>query len=49
MPVVIVPQLLLSGIIVPAGTDADWLQWISNAMPASYALEALQQVGAHPD
>jgi ABC-2 type transport system permease protein len=26
-----------------------WLHWISNAMPASYALEALQQVGAHPD
>jgi len=27
----------------------DWLQWISNALPASYALEALQQVGAHAD
>ena len=27
----------------------DWLQWISNVMPASYALEALQQVGAHPE
>ena len=24
-----------------------WLHWISDAMPASYALEALQQVGAH--
>ena len=27
----------------------DWLQWISNVLPASYALEALQQVAAHPD
>ena len=27
----------------------DWLQWISNVLPASYALEALQQVGAHTD
>jgi ABC-2 type transport system permease protein len=49
MPVVIVPQLLLCGIIVPRGLLPEWLQWISNAMPASYALEALQQVGANAD
>ena len=49
MPVVIVPQLLLSGIIVPRAALPEWLQWISNVLPASYALEALQQVGAHPE
>jgi ABC-2 type transport system permease protein len=49
MPVVIAPQLLLCGIIVPRDVLPDWLQWISNAMPASYALEALREVGAHPD
>ena len=49
MPLVIAPQLLLCGIIVPRAQLPDWLQWISNAMPASYALEALQQVGAHPE
>ncbi len=49
MPVVIAPQLLLCGIIVPREVLPDWLQWISNALPASYALEALQQVGAHAD
>ena len=48
MPVVIAPQLLLCGIIVPRDVLPDWLQWISNALPASYALEALQQVGAIP-
>jgi ABC-2 type transport system permease protein len=47
MPVVVVPQLLLCGILVPRAALPDWLQWISNALPASYALEALQQVGAH--
>jgi ABC-2 type transport system permease protein len=49
MPVVIAPQLLLCGIIVPRDVLPVWLQWISNALPASYALEALKEVGAHPD
>jgi ABC-2 type transport system permease protein len=49
IPLVMVPQLLLAGIIVPRGSMAHWLQWISNVLPASYALEALQQVGAHPE
>ncbi|CAM4457529.1 Inner membrane transport permease YbhR [Mycobacterium basiliense] len=49
IPLVMVPQLLLAGIIVPRAVMPTWLEWISNAMPASYALEALQQVGAHPE
>jgi ABC-2 type transport system permease protein len=49
MPLVIAPQLLLAGIIVPPGADARLVEWISNVMPASYALEALQQVGANPE
>jgi ABC-2 type transport system permease protein len=49
MPVVIAPQLLLCGIIVPRAVLPDWLQWISNVLPASYALEALQELGAHAD
>ncbi|OAN33370.1 antibiotic ABC transporter permease [Mycolicibacterium iranicum] len=49
MPLVIAPQLLLCGIIVPRGQLPEWLQWISNVLPASYALEALQEVGLHPE
>ncbi|WP_082683063.1 ABC transporter permease [Mycobacterium sp. GA-1285] len=49
MPVVIAPQLLLCGIIVPRDVLPEWLQWISNVLPASYALEALQQVGAYAE
>lgn len=49
MPLVIAPQLLLCGIIVPRDVLPVWLQWISNVLPASYALEALQQVGAYSE
>ncbi|BBZ52772.1 ABC transporter permease [Mycobacterium heidelbergense] len=48
IPLVMVPQLLLAGIVVPRALMAHWLQWVSNVLPASYALEALQQVSAHP-
>jgi ABC-2 type transport system permease protein len=49
MPLVIAPQLLLCGIVVPRGELPQWLRWISDAMPASYALDALREVGAHPE
>ena len=47
LPVVVVPQLLLCGLFVPRGQMSGWLQGISDAMPLSYAVEALTQVGAH--
>nr|WP_236714289.1 hypothetical protein [Mycobacterium pseudoshottsii] len=43
------PQLLLAGSIVAAAVVPTLLERVCNAMPASYALEALQQVGAHPE
>ncbi|BCJ61205.1 ABC transporter permease [Micromonospora endophytica] len=47
MPVVVAPQLLLCGLFVPRDQMAGWLQAISDALPLTYAVEALQEVGAH--
>jgi ABC-2 type transport system permease protein len=49
MPVVAVPQLLLCGLFVARDDMAGWLQAISDVLPLSYAVEALQEVGAHTD
>lgn len=49
MPVVVVPQILLCGLFVARDQMAGWLQAISDAMPMTYAVEALQEVGAHAE
>jgi ABC-2 type transport system permease protein len=49
MPVVVVPQILLCGLFVARDQMAGWLEAISNVLPMTYAVEALQEVGAHPD
>jgi ABC-2 type transport system permease protein len=49
LPVVVIPQLLLCGLFVPREQMAGWLQAVADVLPLSYAVEALTQVGAHPD
>jgi ABC-2 type transport system permease protein len=49
MPVVVVPQILLCGLFVPRGQMAGWLQAVSDALPLSYAVEALTEVGTHAE
>ncbi|WP_127501385.1 ABC transporter permease [Actinoplanes solisilvae] len=45
LPVVVVPQILLCGLFVPREQMAGWLDAISSALPLTYAVEALLQVG----
>ncbi|WP_346621616.1 ABC transporter permease [Blastococcus montanus] len=45
MPVVVLPQFFLCGLLVPREQMAGWLQAISDALPLTYAVEALQEVG----
>jgi ABC-2 type transport system permease protein len=49
MPVVAAPQILLCGLFVPRERMAGWLQTISDVLPLSYAVEAMQEVGANID
>jgi ABC-2 type transport system permease protein len=46
MPVVVMPQFFLCGLLVPREQMAGWLQAISDVLPLTYAVEALQEVGA---
>ncbi|HEV8558171.1 MAG TPA: ABC transporter permease [Actinophytocola sp.] len=44
MPLFVLPQILLCGLFVPRG-DMGWLlNWLSNVMPLSYAVDALSHV-----
>jgi ABC-2 type transport system permease protein len=47
MPAVVLPQLLLCGLFVPRQGMAGWLHGLSDAMPLTYAVQALQEIGAH--
>lgn len=42
-PAVLLPQLLLCGLLAPRERMVDWLRWISDAMPMSYAVDMLDQ------
>ena len=45
MPVVVLPQVFLCGLLVPREAMPGWLQAISDVLPLTYAVEALQEVG----
>ena len=46
MPAFILPQLLLSGLLVPRERMADVLEWASAALPMTYAYDALARATA---
>lgn len=47
MPIVVVPQIFLCGLLVPHEAMPGWLQAIADVLPMTYAVKALQEVGAH--
>jgi len=49
MPAVVLPQALLCGLFGPREEMASWLKAISDVLPMTYAVEALQEVGRSVD
>ena len=47
MPVIVLPQFFLCGLLVPVSQMAGWLQGVSHVLPLTYAVQALQEVGVH--
>jgi ABC-2 type transport system permease protein len=46
MPAFVLPQILLAGLLVPRERMAEPLEWLSHALPLTYAYDALAQVTA---
>ncbi len=44
LPAVVLPQFLLCGLLVPRGQMTTVLEWISNVLPLSYAVNAMQEL-----
>jgi len=42
MPAIVMPQVLLCGLFAPRESMTPVLEWLSNVMPLSYAVEALE-------
>jgi len=49
LPAVVFPQLFLCGLFAPRGQMAGWMQALSNAMPLTYAVQGLQEIGRNTD
>jgi ABC-2 type transport system permease protein len=43
MPAFVLPQLLVCGLFVSRDEMADWLRWISDGLPVTYAFDALDR------
>jgi ABC-2 type transport system permease protein len=44
IPLVVVPQVLLSGIIFPVSTEPGPLQWLSDVLPLTYAVNGMRDI-----
>lgn len=47
MPLFIGPQIFLCGLLVDTDRLPNFLQWVSNALPMTYAVDALAQIRDH--
>jgi ABC-2 type transport system permease protein len=48
MPAFVFPQALLSGLVVPRDRMPEVLRWLSDVLPLSYAVDAMQRITGTP-
>ncbi|SDD83875.1 ABC-2 type transport system permease protein [Sanguibacter gelidistatuariae] len=48
MPAVVLPQFLLCGLLVPRDQMPEVLEWVSRALPLTYAVDAMTRVSTQP-
>jgi ABC-2 type transport system permease protein len=46
MPAFLLPQILLCGVVMPRAQMPDVLEWVSRALPLTYAVDAMQKIAA---
>jgi ABC-2 type transport system permease protein len=44
IPLIIIPQIFLSGVIWPVEQMPDYLQWLAHALPLTYAVRGLRDI-----
>lgn len=49
MPAIVLPQFLLCGLLAPRDEMATPLSWLSNALPLSYAVDAMNRLSTTAD
>jgi ABC-2 type transport system permease protein len=49
LPAFVLPQFLLCGLLVPRDQLPDVLRWISDILPLSYAVDAMQTITVDPN
>jgi ABC-2 type transport system permease protein len=42
IPLIIVPQVFICGLIFPVSTQPDWLQWIAKFLPLTYGIDGIR-------
>jgi len=49
MPAFLLPQFLLCGLLVPRDQLPTVLEWVSNLLPLSYAVDAMKEIARNPE
>ena len=44
IPLIIVPQVFICGVIFPVSTLPNWLQWVAKFLPLTYGVEGIQSL-----